>query len=77
MYIFYSLIVENNLIEAENYQKKVENLILRDTFSDMTNINTLIILKKDACSMVISFLNRTGLIRIFTDSSSGIFGYSH
>ena len=36
-----------------NYQKKIENLILRDSFSDPKIFNALIILKKDACAMVV------------------------
>ena len=55
----------------------MENLIIKDSFCDMTCVNTITILKKDACSLVVSFLNRIGLIKIFTESSSAIFGYTH
>ena len=64
-------------MEADNFQKKMENIIIKDGLKEASTINTLTILKKNACAMVVSFLNSVGNFKIFTNSTSAIFGYTH
>ena len=55
----------------------MENIIIKDSFKDVSSINTLTILKKNACALVVSFLNSIGLFKIFSNSTPPIFGYTH
>ena len=76
LYIFFNLFVDNNLIEAEFYQKKLENIIIKDNFKEVSSINTLTILRKNACATVVSFLNSIGYFKIYSNSTPAIFGYT-
>lgn len=77
LYIFFTLFINNNIIEAETCQKKLETHILQESFKDQGFVNTIGILKKNIAAMIVSFLNQVGNVKVFTDSSSEMFGYQH